>query len=154
MIPPTQVPTEGPVPTVSPVAGVDRPGVYEAMIRELVGAANAGGSQTIHVRAELCSNLLSDRGCDERLTPEEQRGLAAQLGDLGSVIFQNDGDPWPMQGGVYLLGPILHTPDGLRVEGGSICGGDCGSGAMYIVEATDTGYQVAGKDRSYGEWIS
>jgi hypothetical protein len=54
---------------------------------------------------------------------------------------------------VFLLGPILETPDGLRVEGGSVCGGLCGSQAMYIVVRTDAGYEVVGKE-GYGEWVA
>ena len=153
---PTESPTGGPaVPSVSPSTGVDRVGIYEAMLRELVGTPNADGSQQIHVSTELCSNLSGNGGCHDRLTPEEQQGLADQLSDLGPVSFLNDGDPLvDVPGGVFLLGPILETPDGLRVEGGFVCGGLCGSGAMYIVVPTGTGYEVSGKDPAYGMWVS
>ena len=157
----TPTPTDGnpgvsPTPTGTPSAGVDRMGIYEAMIRKLVGGPpDYSGHRQIHVLSELCSNLPGNGSCHDRLTPEEQQVLGTRLGDLGTVSFLNEGDQIiDVPGGVYLLGPILDTPDGLRVEGGSICGGLCGSGAMYIVVATDTGYEVVGKDPGYGEWIS
>ena len=53
-----------------------------------------------------------------------------------------------------LLGPIVDRPNGLRVEGGSVCGGLCGHGAVYIVVATENGYKVTGTDERYGEWVS
>lgn len=57
--------------------------------------------------------------------------LSQRLLDLGTVEFGDqfwNGDPT-----MILLGPIEETPDGIRVEGGTICGGLCGSGGTYVV---------------------
>ncbi len=70
------------------------------------------------------------------------------------MIFQTDTDGRRNRLPQILLGPIIEESDGLRIEGGSVCGGLCGSGAMYKLEPTDMGYRVAGKDLSYGTWIS
>jgi hypothetical protein len=79
------------------------------------------------------------------------------LQDLGGVVFRSDDDPGPSPDDVFqgiLLGPTVEKPDGLRVEGGSVCGGLCGSGAVYVLEATEDGYEVTGKDDAYGSWIA
>ena len=58
---------------------------------------------------------------------------------------------------MLLLGPISDTPDGIRVEGGSVCGGLCGGGGTFIVKPTTSGYVsyvVTGLDDSYAKWIS
>jgi hypothetical protein len=126
-----------------------RIGVYEAMIRRL---AEPQGSKPIYVSAELCPMLSDPPGasCADRISRADQQALIERLADLGTITFRHDGDSYP----VILLGPIIEKPDGLRVEGGSVCGGLCGSGAMYIVVPTDTGYEVTGTDDSYGSWIS
>lgn len=125
--------------------------VYEAMIRQL---ADPRGSKPILVSAELCSMLAGDRPCD-RLSKAEQLALVSRLGDLGTIEFWREGDTaLSGRNPVILLGPIIEKPDGLRVEGGSVCGSLCGSGSMYIVVPTDTGYEVTGTDDSYGSWVS
>jgi hypothetical protein len=55
---------------------------------------------------------------------------------------------------MLLLGPILDTTKGIRVEGGYWCGSLCAGGAMYIVEDREGDYVVTGTDRSYGAWIA
>ena len=145
-------------PTGSPtVAGGDRRvGVYEAMIRELVREKERDAP--IAVNAEVCSYLRGGRsgGCSDRIVRAEQDVLATRLQDLGQVVFV-DGLGGTSEEGVRrltLLGPIIDTPDGLRVEGGYWCGPLCAGGNMYIVERTDSGYEVVGQDRSYGSWVS
>jgi hypothetical protein len=134
-------------------ASDDRISAYEALIRYL---ADRNLSGSIYVSADLCSMLAHTPGpaCSDRLTHAEQRELAARLEDLGKVIFQTDTDGRRNRLPQILLGPIIEESDGLRIEGGSVCGGLCGSGAMYKLEPTDMGYRVAGKDLSYGTWIS
>jgi hypothetical protein len=133
--------------------GVDRMGVYEAMIRDLANAPDAVGSQSIHVLADLCSGLVAEKPCLDRLTPAEQQELTDRLLDVGPVTFLNDDDSLSVPGGVIVLGPLVDTRDGLRVSAGSgVCGGLCGSGATYVVVPTDSGYRVAGTDPSYGYW--
>jgi hypothetical protein len=135
--------------------GPDRVGVYAALIRFLVASPDTEGriGSDIHVDPTLCS--IDHSNCKDRLSDEEQTAIASQLGDLGTVRFIegfSDGDPTKI-----LLGPIDETADGTRVEGGSICGGLCGTGGTYIVEPTtsgDPGYVVTGIDRSYGTWIA
>jgi hypothetical protein len=154
---------ETPVPTVSPSgspagAGLvdeQRVGVYEAMIRKLVD--EHGQASPIVIRARLCSYLRGQGfgGCSGQIRPAEQELLATRLRDLGRVLFIDD--LASNQGGapsITLLGPIIETPDGLRVEGGYWCGGLCAEGAMYVVKQVDSGYRVAGKDLTYGSWIS
>lgn len=138
---------------VAPASSVtdQRLGVYEAMIRRL---ADPRGSKPIYVSAQLCSMLGGDRPCD-RISKAEQQELITRLGDLGTIEFWREGESalngrYP----VILLGPIIEKPDGPRVEGGSVCGGLCGSGSMYIVVPTDTGFEVTGTDDSYGSWVS
>lgn len=134
-------------------ASDDRISAYEALIRYL---ADRNLSGSIYVSADLCSMLAHTPGpsCSDRLTHAEQRELAARLEDLGKVIFQTDTDGRRNRLPQILLGPIIEESDGLRIEGGSVCGGLCGSGAMYKLEPTDMGYRVAGRDLSYGTWIS
>ena len=149
----TSTTTPQPLPSIqpSPATVGRRIGVYEAMIRRL---ADPKGDR-IYVRARLCSMLSSGVGtpCPDRLSAAEQRALSRRLADLGRVMFTASG--LPKQGQAQLLlGPILERSDGLRVEGGSVCGGLCGSGAMYIVVPTQTGYRVTGTDDSFGAWIS
>lgn len=126
---------------------------YESLIRYLAEKSRPG---LVYVRADLCSMLAHTPGppCSDRLTNAEQRELAARLEDLGKVIFQTDTDGRRDRLPEILLGPIIERSDGLRIEGGSVCGGLCGSGAMYKLVPTDTGYRVTGKDLAYGTWIS
>jgi hypothetical protein len=76
--------------------------------------------------------------------------------DLGEIVFLSDDDPGPPDEPFQeiLVSPIVEQPDGLRVEGGSVCGALCGSGAVYIVVATEDGYKVSGTDDAYGSWIA
>lgn len=151
------VPFFFPIEIVVPVDGSGEPsteadiqvGVYEAMIRRL---ADPHGSKPIYVSAELCPMLSDPPGasCADRISRADQQALIERLADLGTVAFQHGGDAVP----VILLGPIIEKPDGLRVEGGTVCGSLCGSGSMYIVVPTETGYEVTGTDDSYGSWIS
>jgi len=128
--------------------------VYETLIRHL---ADPEGSQPIYVLSDLCAQLMEPEvTCSDRLSREEQEELGMRLRDLGDIVFRAEDDPAfadePFQ--EILLGPIVEKPDGLRVEGGSVCGGLCGSGAVYVLVATHDGYQVMGTDDSYGSWIS
>ena len=128
-----------------------RLGIYEAMIRYLA----AGEQDPIYVSTELCSMLGEPVGrpCSDRLSRLEQLQLASRLADLGGVVFNNEGGSEELPR--ILLGPIVETASGgLRVEGGSVCGGLCGSGAMYVVNETDSGYEILGTDDSYGSWIA
>ena len=131
----------------------DRMAAYESLIRYL---ADRNGTGPIYVRAELCSMLAHTPGpaCPDRLTQAEQRELSARLEDVGKVIFQTDVDGRRDHLPEILLGPIIERSDGLRIEGGSVCGGLCGSGAMYKLRPTASGYLVTGEDPSYGTWIS
>ena len=145
-------PTGGDKPDMGATLSMDqRLGVYEAMIRRL---ADPHGSKPIYVSAELCSMLAGDRPCD-RISSSEQQELITRLGDLGTITFTGrDGPALTGRFQEIVLGPIIEKPDGLRVEGGSVCGSLCGSGSMYIVVPTDTGYEITGTDDSYGSWVS
>jgi hypothetical protein len=91
------------------------------------------------------------------LSAEEQAAILPMLDDLGHVRFRDKDDPMlPMDEPIQeiLLGPIVHKADGLRVEGGSVCGGLCGSGSVYVLVETGNGYEVTGTDQTYGTWIS
>ncbi len=141
-----------------PSATVDerRVGVYESMIRELVDPAPAG--ESIYVDRKLCSHLGTGDdfgGCSDRISPEEQAVLAERLVDLGQVEFVDGvGEAGQDETPVTLLGPIIDTPDGLRVEGGYWCGPLCAGGQMYIVEPVGSVFEVTGTDHTYGSWIS
>ena len=130
--------------------------VYEALIRHL---ADPKG-QPIYVRTNLCVRLIQgDPGCPDQLDPEEVRVLGQQLQDLGDIVFwsRNDSGMQPevqSRSQLILLGQIVEKHQGLRVEGGYICGGLCGHGAVYIVVATADGYEVTGTDGAYGWWAA
>jgi hypothetical protein len=129
--------------------------VYEVLIRHLV---DAKGTQPIYVLTDLCYQLMEgDVTCPDRLDRIEQHELEGRLQDLGEIVFLPHDDPGPPPKEPFqeiLLGPIVERPDGFRVEGGSVCGGVCGSGAVYIVVATGNGYEVAGTDDAFGSWIA
>jgi hypothetical protein len=143
------------VPRPTPSESSRRLEVYEAMIRHL---ADPDGSQPIFVLSELCMQLMEpEMTCPDDLTASEQRELEARLSDLGDVEFRPHGNPGVPPDEEFqevLLGPIVERPDGLRVEGGVVCGGLCGSGAVYILVPTEEGYEVTGTDDSYGSWIA
>ena len=146
----------GPAPsTHSPDPGSARLEVYEVLIRHLV---DPKGTQPIYVLTDLCFQLMrGESRCPDDLTLEEQQELGEDLQDLGDIMFRSMDDPGlapDEQFQEVLLGPIVDRPNGLRVEGGSVCGGLCGHGAVYIVVATENGYKVTGTDERYGEWIS
>jgi hypothetical protein len=144
-------------PQSPPTSVSRRIGVYEAMIRQLAGDHKDVGSGTIWVSDQLCSMLADASGdsCSGRITPAEQEELIVRLADLGRIRFIQDGRP-SLTGDFHeiLLGPIIEKPDGLRVEGGSLCGNLCGTGRMYILLPTETGYEVTGTDDTYGTWVS
>jgi hypothetical protein len=80
-----------------------------------------------------------------------------RLQDLGDIVFRRDDEPGPSPEEPFqeiLLGPIVERPDGLRVEGGSVCGGLCGTGAVYMLVVTEGGYEVTGTNDTYGSWIA
>lgn len=131
-------------------SGIERRiGVYEVMIRRL---ADPDGPHPIYVLTTLCSLEVE---CPDRLGPVEQRELNARLrDDLGPIVFLDPDTPKPGRYQEIVLGSIRERPDGLRVEGGSICGTLCGSGATYIVVPSDTGYEVTGTDESEGMWVA
>jgi hypothetical protein len=140
----------------APSESSPRLAVYETLIRYLV---DPEGSQPIYVLSDLCFQLMKsdDVNCPEHLSSEEQQELTVRLQDLGDIVFRSHDDPGPSPDEVFqeiLLGPIVEKPDGLRVEGGSVCGGLCGTGSVYVLEATEDGYQVTGKDDQYGTWIA
>jgi len=128
---------------------------YEALIRHLV---NPDGEQPILVLSDLCYSLMKERfTCPDRLSGQEQSELTARLQDLGEIVFLPDKEVGtspdePFQ--EILLGPIVAEADGLRVEGGSLCGSVCGNGAVYVVAATKDGYKVTGTDDKYGAWVA
>jgi hypothetical protein len=128
--------------------------VYEVLIRHLV---NPKGTQPIYVLTDLCFQLMrGEHRCPDDLTPEEQQALSEGLQDLGDIVFRSMDDPGPPSEEFQevVLGPIVESPNGLLVEGGNVCGGVCGSGAVYIVVATENGYKVTGTDDKYGQWIA
>jgi len=151
-------PGDGSSASTSPPSssGLDRVAVYEALVRYLVASPDTEGDfhDTIHVNPSLCS-IIDKPNCD-RLTEDEQQELRSRLEDLGTVVFR---DHFDTEGGssTILLGPISTEGDGIRVEGGSICGGLCGSGGTYIVEPMTSGYIsyiVTGLDESQGRWVA
>jgi hypothetical protein len=150
--------TAMPHPGPSPAVDERRVGVYEAMIRELVDPRADG--KVIYVNSKLCS-YLGTRGddlgrCPDLIAPDEQRVLVDRLIDLGPVEFVDAFGVGRVESPVTLLGPIIDSPDGLRVEGGYWCGPLCAGGSMYVVElvGSGSGYEVVGTDDSYGSWIS
>jgi hypothetical protein len=135
-------------------AGSPRLTIYETMIRHLV---DPKGAQPIYVLTDLCGQLLqSEVACPDPLSNAEQQELLQRLHDL-DIVFRGNDDPGLPMDELFqeiLLGPILEQADGLRVEGGSVCGGLCGSGAVYKLVETESGYKVTGTDEQYGMWIS
>jgi hypothetical protein len=131
--------------------------VYEAMIRYLARPKPT----PIWVQSDLCFQLIPPaEGCPDHLSHAEQEQLAARLRDLGKIEFKPRDEPLPSPSSptaleqLILLSPIVQKSDGLRVEGGAVCGSLCGSGAVYIVVPSGTGYEVKGKDESYPQWVS
>jgi hypothetical protein len=132
----------------------DRLGIFEAMIRHL---ANPDGPQPIFVDPRLCTDLMPAQGsrCPDRFELDERRELSRRLSDLGRVVFDEDPPVDPDQSFQnIILGPIVPEPDGYRVEGGAVCGGLCGSGAVFVVQRVDDGFAVTGTDDRYGQWIA
>jgi hypothetical protein len=153
---PPVVPSGGdtsPSPTPSETSA--RVAIYETMIRHLV---DPKGAQPIYVVTKVCGTLMKPKTeCPDPLSIEEQEALLPMLDDLGDVEFRDEGDPpLPLDEPIQeiLLGPIVHKPDGLRVEGGSVCGGLCGTGSVYVFAEIESGYEVTGIDHSYGTWIA
>jgi hypothetical protein len=132
-----------------------RVGIYEALIRHLV---NPDGTQPIYVISDLCYQLMKDKiTCPDHFSRGERQELLTRLQDLGDVVFLSNDESGPSPDEPFqeiVLGPIVETADGLRVEGGSICGGVCGNGAVYVVVATESGYRVTGTDETYGAWVA
>jgi hypothetical protein len=129
---------------------------YEALIRRLADPPN--GEATIYVLSDLCMQLMSrEPSCHGHLSRTDQQELALRLRDVGDLRFRGEDDapdPGHLHFTEILLGPILANPDGLRVEGGLVCGSLCGTGAVYILEPTGDGYEVTGTDDSYGTWVA
>lgn len=129
--------------------------VYEALIRHLV---DPEGTQPIYILADLCFQLMDEEPrCPDHLDVAEQRDLGARLGDLGEIVFRSNDDPAPSPDELFqeiLLGPIVQRPDGLRVEGGTICGGLCGNGSVYVLLEGPNGYEVGGTDDAFGSWVA
>ncbi len=140
-------------PTPSP--DLSRVDAYEVLIRHL---ADPAGPAPIYVLTDLCFQLIEPQStCPDRLSLEEEQELRARLQDLGEIVFIPTDDPGPSPEDSFqeiLLSPIVETAGGLRVEGGSVCGGLCGSGAVYRLVATEEGYVVKGTDDTYGSWVS
>jgi hypothetical protein len=140
--------------TPTPSQGSSRLDAYEALVRHL---ADPSGPQPLYVLTDLCFALMEPEStCPDRLRPEEQEELRARLQDLGDIVFISIDDPGPSADTFQeiLLSPVVEKSDGLRVEGGSVCGGLCGSGAVYWLVATEDGYVVKGTDDTYGSWIA
>jgi hypothetical protein len=146
--------SDGPMPP-TPSEGASRVDAYDALVHYL---ADPAGSQPIYVLADLCFHLMeSEMPCPDRLSLEEQQDLRARLRDLGDIVFISNDDPGLSPEDTFqeiLLSPIVEQSDGLRVEGGSVCGGLCGSGAVYRLVETESGYVVKGTDDTYGSWIA
>lgn len=142
-------------PSPTPSETSPRVAIYETMIRHLV---DPKGAQPIYVTTKVCGMLMKAKTeCPDPLSIEEQEALLPMLDDLGDIEFRDEGDPpLPLDEPIQeiLLGPIVHKLDGLRVEGGSVCGGLCGTGSVYVLDETGGGYQVTGIDHTYGTWIA
>jgi hypothetical protein len=145
----------GSSPSPTPSETSPRVAIYETMIRHLV---DPKGAQPIYVMTKVCGMLMKpETECPDPLSIEEQEALLPRLADLGDVQFRDEHDPpLPMDEPIQeiLLGPIVHKLDGLRVEGGSVCGGLCGTGSVFVLVETEGGYEVTGIDHSYGTWIA
>jgi hypothetical protein len=145
----------GSSPSPTPSETSPRVAIYETMIRYLV---DPKGAQPIYVNTKVCGMLMKSKTeCPDPLSIEEQEALLPMLGDLGDIQFRNEDDPplpfdEPIQ--EILLGPIVEKPDGLLVEGGSVCGGLCGTGSVFVLVETTGGYEVTGIDHTYGTWIA
>lgn len=140
----------------SATAALGRADAYEALIRYLADPER----EPIYVSPRLCFQLMEpDMSCPDHLSPAEQAELSQRLADLGHVRFTSEDGHGPEPGKdepyqLITLGPVQEKPDGLRVEGGTVCGGLCGTGSVYILVASDDGYTVTGADESYGSWIA
>jgi hypothetical protein len=131
-----------------------RVGIYEAVVRQLVDPQTSG---RISIDPVIDTVLMESdvTAPPDPLSRAEQEELSVRLGDLGDVTFDRDQSSSPdSRSQRILLGPIVATDDGFRVEGGSVCGGLCGSGRVYVVVASEGGYEVTGTDDSYGSWIA
>jgi hypothetical protein len=73
---------------------------------------------------------------------------------LGSAVRVPSSPPKNRWSEALIERRIVEQPDGLRVEGGSVCGVVCGNGAVYIVSSSENGFEVTGTDDSYGSWVA
>jgi hypothetical protein len=77
--------------------------------------------------SDLCYQLMQDEvTCPDHLSRGERQELRTRLQDLGDVVFLSNDESGPSPDEPFqeiVLGPIVETADGLRVEGGSVCGG-------------------------------
>ena len=148
----SQVGTQSPSSSSSTAPRLD---IHEALIEHLV---DREGTQPIYVVPDLCFQLMEPtRGCPDQLSKGEQRELSIRLQDLGDIVFVSEDGTRPPQDQPFqeiVLGPIVEKAEGIRVEGGVVCGGTCGSGAVYSVAASPDGCEVVGTDDSYGAWVS
>jgi hypothetical protein len=157
----------GTSPSVVPTSPADttRLDVYETVLRHLVGGERSDW-EVIYVQERICDNAgsgLQQRDCDERFSSEDQRGLAARLGDLGATVtflpaYRALGNRIMSgrQRGVFVwMGPLEHGPGASLEVGGSMsCGGLCGSGSTWKVVPAGSGWKVDGSAAGAGTWIA
>ena len=97
---------------------------------DLAGFAAKTLTRATIVRHSAVSTRPSRRDRDRRSCRSK---LGGRLQDLGQIVFLPNDDPGPPPDEPFqeiLVGPIVERSDGLRVEGESVCGGVCGSGAV------------------------
>jgi hypothetical protein len=154
----------GPASGGSPQTDPERMGIYEAVIRHLIGAEE-GGWPKVAIDQRICDNAGDPEeaaACGDSFSTAEQQEMLVRLADLEAEvtfvddpasIFQRDG--W-LEGTTHTVvvrvGPIDPHDEDVQVPGSYFCGGLCASGTTWVVLRDADGWSVTGNVG--GMWIS
>jgi hypothetical protein len=141
-------------PTAKQPSDTPRPDVYEAVIRHLAGAEPFEWNEVVIVD-DICSEAgeaTGHTGCVDELASDDQAALVTRLSDLAPTVrfvdraaTQFDVDWVHSEPRIVLwLGPIEENGDNTRVAASFACGGTCGAGATWVLQATGDGWRVTG----------
>jgi hypothetical protein len=128
-------------------------GVYEAVIREMVGLE--GWFTRVYLYERPCPGAGDPTGapapCNEPLPDAEQAALLEALHDLPRVEFVSDPEPvqdaifdGPAGGALIRFGPIDGAGDRVEVSASAFCGGLCGHWMTLVVEGSGSEWRVTG----------
>jgi hypothetical protein len=154
--PGSEVPSHTPTPSASDQGADGSPDIYAAMIREVAGAEGPSWER-IFVVTRICDNAADPAepsGCADAFSEDDQAALTQALPKLADRLrFIDDpsrlySDGWFGGTGpttvVIRVGPIVRTDDGVEIGASYGCGGLCGSGTTYRLEASPDGWTVTG----------